>query len=134
MLYSIYTGYVQGYQGGQRSVVHLVVSVADVVSEGLDYVFTDGHGEVKLSQFYKDLKDLDKIDWGIMRATFWNDTVEDGDRKRRRQAEFLIHDHCPWSLIKGIGVMDAKVESAVHELIREVGHRPKVKVMPAWYY
>jgi len=26
-----------------------------------------------------------------MKDVYWNDSFEDGDRKRRRQAEFLVH-------------------------------------------
>lgn len=91
MLYSIHGGYVEGYSNGQRSVVHLVSSAEAVSASGAPFVFADGHAELDLSDFFDDLDDLNKIDWKIMKAAYWADTNEDGDRKRRRQAEFLVH-------------------------------------------
>ena len=52
------------------------------------FVFTDGHAIMQLSKFYDDLGYLTEIDWDIMEEKYWRDTIEDPDRKRRRQAEF----------------------------------------------
>lgn len=43
-----------------------------------------------------------------MGERYWNDTPEDGDRKRRRQAEFLVYTSLPWRLIEEIGVISRK--------------------------
>ena len=40
------------------------------------------------------------IDWELMESKYWHDTDEDNSRKRRREAEFLIHKFCPWTLVK----------------------------------
>ena len=52
---------------------------------------------MRFTDFFDDLKDLDKIDWDLMQSRYWNDTNDDPDRKRRRQAEFLVHEFFPWS-------------------------------------
>ncbi len=91
MLYAINMGNVQDYADGQRPIVHLVSSAEAVQVAGLPFTFTDGHAEMDISRFFTDLHDLDKVDWEMMQAKYWNDTLQDGDRKRRRQAEFLVH-------------------------------------------
>lgn len=53
------------------------------------------------SDFCEDLELLgDIIDWELMESKYWFDTDEDNRRKCRRQAEFLVHKFCPWTLVK----------------------------------
>jgi hypothetical protein len=44
-----------------------------------------------LTDFYDDLNDLKEVDWNVMTLRIWKDTNDDPDRKRRRQAEFLVY-------------------------------------------
>lgn len=134
MLYAIHKGYVQGYQGGQEPVVHLVAEVEQVRERGLPFVFSDGHAAEQVTQFYVDLKDLVRIDWAIMKERYWNNTDEDGDRKRRRQAEFLVHHFFPWDLFQRIGVLTQSVSEQVGRLLTRAPHKPRVNVEPGWYY
>lgn len=134
MLYSICCGNVQGYVGGQTQVMHLVSSAEAVQTAGLSYVFTEGHAEISFSKFFVKLTDLKKIDWKIMEAKYWRDTDADGDRKRRRQAEFLVHNFFPWNLIHYIGVYNNNVEREVNELLKGSTHKPKVGMERSWYY
>lgn len=134
MLYAIHHNYVAGYQGGQASVLHLVASTDAVRQNGLAFVFTDGHAEMNISHFYQDLRDLDKIDWDVMRSVYWNDTNTDGDRKRRRQAEFLVHEFFPLSLFERIGVINQTVARQTASLLTESETKPVVEVQSAWYY
>jgi len=134
MLYSIHTGYVDGYAGGQESVLHLVSSAEAVKEKGLKFVFTNGHAVIAFSNFFSDLSDLDKIDWAIMKATYWNDTDTDNDRKRRRQAEFLVHSFFPWELIEKIGVINEGVARKVRSVLAGLKRKPVVTVQEKWYY
>lgn len=130
MLYTINHGNVQGYSGGQREIVHLVSSVKDVVGAGIPFVFTDGHGIMLYTEFYNNLEDLDKIDWNIMKAIYWHDTKEDGDRLRRRQAEFLVHKFFQWSLIHEIGVINQRTARMVQEVLGKTKITPTVVARP----
>ncbi|MBS2008428.1 MAG: DUF4433 domain-containing protein [Cyanobacteria bacterium SZAS TMP-1] len=134
MLLAIQSGGVEGYSGTQSSIIYLVTTVQAIAAEPLEFVFTDGHGIMTITDFFQDLTDLDKIDWAIMKENYWANTEEDGDRKRRRQAEFLISKFCPWHLIKKIGVHGVSAEQSVKELIAVLGHKPEVKVERSWYY
>lgn len=135
MLCAIHNGNVAGYQGGQQNVAHLV-STAEAVAQadGLAYCFTDGHAEKTFSQFFEDLNQLAAIDWKLMKEIYWADTEEDGDRKRRRQAEFLVHHFFPWRMITEIGVINAKIAEETTKVIATWQHQPKIVVVPQWYY
>jgi hypothetical protein len=134
MLYSIHGGFVEQYRDGQRPVVHLTGSAESVAAAGLPFTFTEGHAELAYSSFYEELADLDKVDWQVMKSKWWNDTVEDMDRKRRRQAEFLVHDFFPWELVTTIGVIDNSVAEEVNEVLKGAAHRPTAVVRRSWYY
>jgi hypothetical protein len=134
MLYVINKGGVEGYTGGQRPIVHLVSSAEAVLAAGLPFAFTDGHAEMDISRFFADLSDLSKIDWNIMVSRYWNDTIKDGDRKRRRQAEFLTHQFFPLALVEGIGVINQSMAGPVSALLQPLAQKPTITVEPAWYY
>jgi hypothetical protein len=134
MLYTIDRGNVEGYQGGQNPILHLCAEVQDPVDHGLTYCFTDGHADMAVSEYFENLERLDRIDWNVMSSVYWNDTQEYPDRKRRRQAEFLVHEFFPWEFVKEIGVINGKIETQVSALLAEVEHRPAVTVRRDWYY
>jgi hypothetical protein len=136
MLFAISRGNVPEYQESQESVAHLVSSVEGVAAfkPPLQWLFTDGHAVIDLSNYYDDLADLDKIDWDIMGHRYWADTIEDGDRERRRQAEFLVYQFFPWRLISKVGVMNQRMSQRVNEVLAASEHKPAVVVERGWYY
>ena len=69
-----------------------------------------------------------------MTKKFWNDTNEDCDRSRRRQAEFLVRDQVAFSAVQMIVAMDDDVAQAAKEAVAEMPDRPTVVVWPDWYY
>lgn len=134
MLCAIYNNRVKDYQGGQEAIIHLVSKIEKVIQRNLPFTFTDGHAEMQVSQFYNDLADMDKIDWNIMREKYWRDTVEDGDRTRRRQAEFLVHNNFPADLITGIGTISEAVKVQVERILSANNKQITTAVRQNWYY
>lgn len=136
MLFSIHRGYVVGYDGGQGSVLHLVSSVRRVIEGGCQWCFTDGHAVEAMTEFYADQRDANKVDWSIVQSWSWKNTDGDPDRKRRKQAEFLVHQSFPWTWIERIGVIDGATKSHVERVMAVTGveHRPAVEVQRRWYY
>ncbi len=135
MLFAIHSGQVEEYAGGQQEVIHLQAEAEQVAAHGYPFVFADGHADmVPLSTFYDDLADLNCIDWGVMTSRYWSDTVQNPDRKRRRQAEFLVHGIVPWSLFQEVGVANARAEQQVAAILATAHHRPAVRVHREWYY
>ncbi len=134
MLYSIHTGFVQGFTGSQRDIIYLVSSVQKVKESEIPFVFTDGHAYELISNFYNKEKDLKNIDWQIMGETYWNNTADDNDRKRRRMAEFLVYQFVPITCIFAIVVFDDRMESAVNKIQRKCNTNIKTIVKRNWYY
>jgi hypothetical protein len=134
MLYAISTGYVVGYEKGQDEIAHLVLAAEEIADPGL-FAITDGHASTPLTTQYDDLAALDSaIAWPIMRARYWNDTDADGDRKRRRQAEFLVWSSVPFRAVRVIGVRTAEVAERVRTDLAVMAHAPAVVVRKDWYY
>lgn len=133
MLYAISHGNVPSVTG-QNNIIHLVSTVDRVVEAGCPFVFTDGHATVFASKFYNDFADLDKVDWEVMKLKVWKDTQQARDRKRKRQAEFLVHDWFPWELIAGIAVIDEYRLNLVRGIVRQTTLQPQIKVKRNWYY
>lgn len=134
MLYIISKGRVDGVI--QEPLIHLLTTVQQVKSSGEQFVFTDGHGIMGFTKFYTDTSDLNQLDWEVLRARIWRDTNQDGDRQRRREAEFLVHGGLPWELVQRVGVRSQAIRDQVETIFDQVDakHRPDVQVRPAWYY
>ncbi len=86
MLYSIHKGFVQGYDGGQKDIIHLESSVERVAQGKRPWCFTDGHAVEAMTDYYADVADLNRVDWAVIDHWSWKNTEEDPDRKRRKQA------------------------------------------------
>ncbi len=136
MLYSIHTGFVQGYDGGQENVVYLVSRVETFANLDRRWCFTDGHAVEAITKFYDNLDDLGQIDWNVIRDWSWKNTDADPDRKRRKQAEFLVQKSVSWPMINGIGVISQQMASQVERILDEsrTSHRPKIEIETKWYY
>ena len=134
MLYAIHTGNVQGYNDGQAAVVYLVTSFGRVRQGNRAWCFTDGHAVEAVTGFYDSVTALNEIDWNLIQNWSWRNTEEDNDRKRRKQAEFLVKTSFPWSWVEKIGVKDTQHQDQVMALLGGQAHRPLVVLAPKWYY
>jgi hypothetical protein len=135
MLYTIHRGNVPSCPEGQAPILHLVTTAEDIAAAELAFAYTDGHAVIAFSEFFDDLAQLEAaIDWEVMRSRYWNDTQDDSDRKRRRQAEFLVHSSLPWPLITEIGVFNRGVEAQVQQILKNFNLNTPVNSYPNWYY
>jgi len=85
MLYANHMGPTGDNAQGQAPIICLVAHAESLVASGARYVFTDGHAIMRLSNFYEDLADLDKVPWEVIEAPFWDDHP-DGRRLRRQSS------------------------------------------------
>jgi len=134
MLYCIEKQLIEGYSGAQRDIIYLVTTVETIEKMKLSYVFTDGHAIMNFTQFFDDLKYMDKIDWPLMESKYWFATLEDPDRKRRRQAEFLVYQVVPWAAFSYIAVYDEKMKQTVTQLLENCPYKPKSMINRPCYY
>jgi hypothetical protein len=142
MLYSLYRGNVPGYDRGQSPIIYLASRVEYAMGlADLSVVFSDGDPIMAYSEFFEDLYALNyaidwELIWEVTDAKSWADTDEDGDRKRRRQAEFLVYQCFPWLLITEIGVISPEMKQRVETQLKQFPnrHQPPVNIYSNGYY
>jgi hypothetical protein len=131
MLYVVSRGHAD-YAGDQRSIVHLVSSVERIVETGRPCFFTDRHADLGYARQLQDVGRLVvDVDWGVMPVRQWGG---DSELKEKRQAEFLVHEWCPWTAIREIGVMDEQAFKQVTRILAAAEHTPDLLLRRDWYY
>jgi hypothetical protein len=135
MLYRIQQGGVAGVDGRPAGLVYFKTTTERLDGAGIAWVFTDGNAAAAVTQFYASADLLDqKVDWAVMRATYWNNTEEDGDRVRRRGAECLAFGAVPLDVIEELGVYNFAAEHRVRQILANEGGELTVAVRRDWYF
>jgi len=137
MMLQLKTGQVPGYNEGQEPLIYLVSTAQSIASAGLSFVFSNGHGLATfLTDWFDDLTQLVEVDWSMVYQSYWRDEIDDPDRQRRKQAEFLVYQCCPWSLIQEIVVINAAMQQRVEAILATfpAAQRRVVTVKQNWYY
>ena len=136
MLYLVYRGNHPEltYTGGQRPLVHLVADLREVVrlseAQRVRWAFSDRNAGTRYTTFYKDLTDLDRVDWDAVAARDFRDPFV----KEGKQAEFLVYGALPWSLVRWIGTCDQTMAERAIQALQGAEHQPLVSVEAGWYY
>jgi len=92
MLYVVQNGFNMVAPTPAENIVYCVSSVQKIIDLQLDFVFTDGHAIDSFSSQFTitDIQNIDTIlDKKAINAKYWRDE-NDLDRKRRKEAEFLV--------------------------------------------
>lgn len=122
------------YRGGQQPIVHLEAdfnSVMDWASaNGVRWAFSDGNAGAYLTTFYSNSVDLACLDWQAIHSA----DFRDARGKERKQAEFLVFDVFPWSLIEKIGIINSSIRTHAQACLASVAHHPEITVEPGWYF
>ena len=136
MLLQLKTGQVEGYHEGQDPLIYLCSTAQAVQNADLDYVFSDGHGIASYTTYFDDLQQLSAVDWSVVYERYWKDTDDDGDKQRRKQAEFLVYNFFPWTLIDKIAVIDEVTQEQVLNILAAFKniYCPPVVIERGWYY
>jgi hypothetical protein len=131
MLYVIFKGHDE-YIGGQDSIVHLVSSIEQIRATGQPSFWTDRHADLQYAKQYDTLEKIkSELDFTVMPLKIWSPNTE---TKEKRQAEFLVHSHCPWTAIEKIVVKNQAMADKVDVIIRKSAHRPQIIVNGDCYY
>jgi hypothetical protein len=136
MLFQLHTGRNNEYHEGQEPLIYMMSSAQSIQQSGAEFVFSDGHGIASYTKWFDDLRELQRLDWETIYARIWKDAVDDMDRQRRKQAEFLVYRKCDWGLIERIAVINDRMKSRVNEIMANFPEsaRPPAVVKPEWYY
>lgn len=118
MLYVIQNGYNGVPVCEAKNIVYLVTSIQEIIVHNLDYLFSDGHAVMRISTIYdsNQIANLTSLlDFNAIRDPKWNDS-NDLDKKRRKEAEFLIGKDIPLSAITHFVVVNNTVKKTLEEL------------------
>ena len=121
------------YHGGQEPIVHLQADFYQTVKwseQNLKkWVFTNCNAGSQNCHDFNELSKLNKVNWGSVDAMDWENCRE------AKQAEFLLEEKFPWSLVKVIGVYSEVECKQVNEVLLDgTTHRPPIKICSDWYY
>lgn len=136
MLYLIYRANhpEMSYRGGQGPIVHLECDFNAAVrwanSQGRRWAFTLSNAGSRYFEDRFDLGKLDEIRWDAVSTDDWSNQAT----KEAKQAEFLVEESFPWTLVERIGVQSAAVSQRASASLQLGTHRPPIAIMPAWYY
>lgn len=124
MLLRIKTGNKGIRQYPQENIIYLCANIENIIKSGAVWCFTDGQAKNKTTQFFNKTEDLNKVDWNAVYTPDWHNTEEDYDKMRRKQAEFLVQDSLPVSVIDYIVVYNQpslqKIEKLVNFLVPSI--------------
>jgi hypothetical protein len=134
MLYAIHRGNVPEYSGGTDPLVYLVTTVERLLDLGCTVLTTDRNAVLDFATFRQGASGLDEIDWQLMKATMWNNTVEEPDRMERRMAECLVHRVVPWEAFTEMHVRTEARRAQGEAVLKSMGARTPVRVRPDWYF
>jgi ssDNA thymidine ADP-ribosyltransferase, DarT len=135
MLYLIYMANHRelAYRGGQGPIVHLEANLEEVIAwataQHRRWAFTLSNASAIYTEFRSTLLDLEDINWTAVDAVDW----QAQDVKEGKQAEFLIHEWFPITLVRRIGVQSNAVRERVLQTFKDYD-TPPVVTKPDWYY
>jgi len=122
------------YRGGQGPIVHLEAdlhaAIAWAETENKKWAFTLSNAGSTYFEDRSEIAQLDEINWNAVATTNWSASAT----KEGKQAEFLLQERFPWTLVERVGVLNGAVANQVAAALPANGHRPTVQIIPNWYY
>jgi len=128
MLYVVNQGNTGRTPGCQRTIVHLVSTVAAGINQKRPWAISDGNAGAFHASFSADLAALAGLDWAAIHTTHWQ------GKTHQKSAEFLLADFFDWSGVDAVACHNDATALHVHNLLAHSSHRPTVRVEPSWYY
>ena len=126
------------YQGGQGPILHLEADLNSTVAwaerHGYRWAFTLSNAGARYFEDRADMAQLSEIDWDAVQNNGWGYRGVSQSVREGKQAEFLVENSFPWSLVSRIGVHSRPIYNQVREALRDVAHQPPVEIKNDWYY
>lgn len=144
MMYKLHVGGVPSFTGDHRDLVYFVSDVSRMLAADVPFAISDRNAAKALADFTNDVSVLgdlaadapqsEFIDWPLMKARMWNNTLEDGERMERRMAEFLVHGDVPFELVGRVATRSDDRRARIERLFARAGVDLTVIVRSDWYY
>ena len=133
MLYVIQHGYNMVASTSAENIIYCRCSIQKIIDLQLDFVFTDGHAVDGFSTQYmpENIQEIQSIlDMKAITDKYWNDE-NDLDKKRRKEAEFLVLGDVPVQTNIEYFVYNKQAQ----EKLINFGANPKnVQIKPEFYF
>jgi hypothetical protein len=97
---------------------------------GVRFAFSNSNAGSFTADFFSDPGELNRINWNAVNSRDFSDR----QIKEDKQAEFLIFDSFPWTLVEHIGVFDENRRNLAIQAISQSSHQPTVRVENGWYF
>ncbi|MBK8473048.1 MAG: DUF4433 domain-containing protein [Sphingobacteriales bacterium] len=133
MLYVVQNGFNMIVPTSAENIVYCVSSVQKIIDLELEFIFTDGHAVDSFTFQYtsENIQNIYTIiDKNAINAKYWRDE-NDLDKKRRKEAEFLVLGDITPAGILGYITYN---ETAKNRLINFGADAAKVIVKPEYYF
>ena len=128
MLFTVNQGNTGRVPGCQRTIVHLVGTLAAGIGQNRPWAISDGNAGAFHASFSSNLAALAELDWPAIHARQWQ------GRTHEKSAEFLVADFFDWRGFHAIGCYNLEMTQQVQSILATSAHRPIVNVEPKWYY
>lgn len=122
------------YKYSQSEIIYLVSSVEKVEKNKLKYIFSDGHAYVEFTKFYNQISELNYLDWEAIESKKWFILYQIRDRRRRKQAEFLVYQNVPFDCLEGIVTFNQTTLNHVQMVLSNHNKELYNDIRPNWYY
>jgi hypothetical protein len=131
MLYNIITGHGVSAKP-QEDIIYLCCRYEDLTTNEFQWCFTDGNAAKKITKFFTEHDDLDKLDWNSIKTEDFRADNSDGDedRIRKKHSEFLVLNRVPPNKIRAIVVLNSTAEARVKSIIKSCNLELNVYLNP----
>jgi ssDNA thymidine ADP-ribosyltransferase, DarT len=130
MLYNIKTG-VGVVKQEMDDIVIFATSLHKLKEMKVPFVFTDRHAYLLTAQFFREVKDVEKIDWlPLQQRNFKKDNP---DRFEKYQAEALVYQQVPFEALTGVVCYSDNTRTKVEQAANEEGLKLNIFTRPKWF-
>lgn len=128
MLLNITTGWRGITRRQQQDIIFIVTSVRRIMENCDQWCFTDGHAKHTITAFYNNVDDMSNLDWDTIPLRVWRNTLDDMDRQRKKEAEFLIKDFAPVECIWKIYVFNENSRQRIQQIVDNLSLNIEVRI------
>lgn len=134
MLLNIKTGYNGMKKTAMPDIAVMVTSLHKAAAEGLEFVFTDRHAYVQAARFFRDIRELNQLDWKLLQKRDFKRNPDEPGKCERYQAEALVYKSVPVSALLWIACHGPDQEKRLKEEVSRLSLSTKIVVRQEWYF
>lgn len=134
MMFKVKTGHGGITKRDNKDIAIFVSSIHKLKEMGVPFLFTNQHAYPPDTDFYRDVADLNQIDWSLLQSRNFKTDDADPGKQLRYQAEALVYRHVPIEALLGVGCFNENVKNYLDSLFATHNAKITVKTAPTWYF